>query len=103
MDYTCIFFGVLFTIAGVVFALGRGHVHLSAWKNMPQEEKEKIKIIPLCRNIGEVIMLNGIIFLIKGFWAEFSNHWFVCAMIAWLIVAGLDVWYIGKSDRYRNK
>ena len=70
---------------------------------MPQEEKEKIKIIPLCRNIGEVIMLNGIIFLIKGFWAGFSNHGFVGAMIAWLIVAGLDIWCIGKSDRYRNK
>ena len=103
MDYTCIFFGVLFTIAGFVFACGKGHIHLSAWKNMPQEEKEKIKIIPLCRNIGEVIMLNGIIFLIKGFWAGFSNHWFVGTMIAWLIVAGLVMWYIGKSDRYRNK
>ena len=43
MDYTCIFFGVLFTIAGFVFACGKGHIHLSAWKNMPQEEKEKIK------------------------------------------------------------
>ena len=103
MDYTCIFFGVLFTIAGFVFACGKGHIHLSAWKNMPQEEKEKIKIIPLCRNIGEVIMLNGIIFLIKGFWAGFSNHWFVGAMIAWLIVAVLYIWCIGKSDRYRNK
>ena len=45
MDYTCIFFGVLFTIAGFVFACGKGHIHLSAWKNMPQEEKEKIKIV----------------------------------------------------------
>mgnify|MGYP000062489438 FL=1 len=103
MDYTCIFFGVLFTIAGVVFAFGKGHIHLSAWKNMPQEEKEKIRIVPLCRNIGEVIALNGIIFLMKGLWAGFSNHWFVCAMIAWLIVAGLDVWYISKSNRYRNQ
>ena len=102
MDYTCIFFGVLFTIAGVVFAFGKGHIYLSAWKNMPKEEKEKIRITPLCRNIGEVIALNGIIFLMKGLWAGFSNHWFVCAMIAWLVVAGLDVWYISKSNRYRN-
>lgn len=66
MDFTCIFFGILFTIAGFVFACGKGHIHLSEWKNMPQEEKDKIKIIPLCRNIGEVIALNGIIFLMKG-------------------------------------
>ena len=103
MDYTCIFFGVLFTIAGFVLAFGKGYIHLSAWKNMLQEEKEKIRIVPLCRNIGEVIALSGIIFLTKGFWSGFSNHWFVCAMIAWLIIAGLDVWYISKSDRYRNQ
>lgn len=102
MDYICIFFGVLFTISGFVFACRKGHIHLSAWKNMPQEEKEKIKIVPLCRNIGGVIVLNGIIFLIKGIWAGFPNHWFVCAMIAWMTVAGLDVWYISKSNRYRN-
>ena len=103
MDFTCIFFGVLFTIAGFLFACGKGYIHLSAWKNMPQEEKDKIKIIPLCRNIGEVIALNCIIFLMKGLWSGFSNHWFVCAMTAWLIVAGFDVWYIGKSNRYRNQ
>lgn len=46
MDFTCIFFGVLFTMAGFVFACGKGHIHLSAWKNMPQSAKDKIKISP---------------------------------------------------------
>ena len=70
---------------------------------MWQEEKEKIKIVPLCRNIGEVIALNGLIFLLKGLWPGFENHWFVTAMIAWFIVAGFDLWYIEKSDRYYKK
>ena len=61
-----IIFGVLFTIAGFLFACGKGHVHLKEWKNMSIEEREKIDIKPLCRNIGEVIMLNGLIFLLKG-------------------------------------
>lgn len=103
MDFVCIFFGLLFTVSGFVFACGKGHIHLSAWKNMPEEEKEKIKIGPLCRNIGEVIALSGIIFLMKGLWSGFANHWFVVCMIAWLIVAGVDVWYISKSSRYCNK
>ena len=68
-----------------------------------KEEKEKIKIVPLCRNIGEVIALNGLIFLLKGLWPGFENHWFVTAMIAWFIVAGFDLWYIEKSDRYYKK
>ena len=92
MDYTGIFFGVLFTLAGILFACGKGHIHLSAWKNMPQEEKDSIDIIPLCRNIGEVIALSGILFLMKGLWSDFTNHRFVAA--------GFDVWYISKSNRY---
>ena len=102
MDFTCIFFGVLFTVAGFVFACGKGHIHLAAWKNMPQSEKDKINIKPLCRNIGEIIALCGIVFLLKGVWTEFTDHRFVGAMIAWLIVAGFDVRYIGKSKRYQN-
>lgn len=69
----------------------------------PRKKKEKIAIVPLCRNIGEIIALNGIIFLLKGLWAGFSDHWFVGAMVAWMIIAGFDVWYIEKSQRYRKK
>ncbi|HIX29532.1 MAG TPA: DUF3784 domain-containing protein [Candidatus Blautia stercoravium] len=59
-------------------------------------------IVPLSHNIGGIITLNGIIFLVKGFLPFFSNHWFVYAIIAWMILAGLDVWYIEKSNRYRR-
>ena len=71
-------------------------------ENMPQEEKDKIKILPLCRNIGKIILLSGIIFLMKGLWTDFSNHWFVGSMVAWLMIAGVDVWYITKSERYKQ-
>ena len=91
MDYTCISFGILFTMGGFVFATGNGHTHLPAWKNMAPEEKEKIAIVPLCRNIGEIIALNGIIFLLKGLWTGFSDHWFVGAMVAWMIIQPLSM------------
>ena len=103
MNVTCIFFGFVFTIAGIAFACGKGHIHFSFWKNMSQAEKEKIRIVPLCRNIGKIIALSGIIFLIKGLWSGFENNWFVTAMIAWFIVAGSDLWYIEKSNRYYKK
>ena len=102
MDFICVFLGILFTIVGFLFFFGKAHIHLSAWKNMPQEEKEQIKILPLCRNIGGVIILSGIIFLLKGLWVDFSNHWFMGSMVAWLVVAGLDVWYMTKSQRYKQ-
>lgn len=101
MDFICVLLGILFTIVGFLFFFGKA-IHLSAWKNMPQEEKEQIQILPLCRNIGGVIILCGIIFLLKGLWVDFSNHWFMGSMVAWLVVAGLDVWYMTKSQRYKQ-
>ena len=95
-----IVFGVLFTIAGFLFACGKGHVHLKDWENMSIEEREKIDIKPLCRNIGEVIMLNGLIFLIKGLCPQFSNYFFIAALFAWMIVAGIDVFYIERGQHY---
>lgn len=103
MEFACVFFGILFIASGVWFASGRGHIHLSAWKNMPQAEKERIRIQPLCRNIGEVIALNGMIFLARGVWPGFQQHWFLIAMAAWMVIAGMDVWYIAKSGRYDCK
>ena len=102
MNITCIFFGMIFSIAGILFAAGKLHPHLSAWKYMPEEEKEKVNIVPLCRNIGEVVLLSGIIFLFKGLIPSFQEHWFTGAMIAWLIVAGLDLWFISKSRKFRR-
>ena len=70
---------------------------------MPENERQKIKIRPLCRNIGFLIALSGVLFLTAGVSAWFLNHAFVWAMIGWMVTAGLDVLYIGKSRRYQVK
>lgn len=103
MNLYCIVFGIVFLVIGIVFICGKGHEHISAWKSMTQEEKDKIRIIPLTRNIGAVISLSGVILLIKGFCSAFSGKWFVIAMIAWLVIAGADVLYIEKSKKYENQ
>lgn len=103
MRISCMVYGISFLLAGIWLAWGQGHTHLSAWKKMSEEEKAKIKIIPLSRNIGEVITLNGVIFLLKGICPGFTNHWFTTAILAWMLVAGLDVLYIGKSGRYHSQ
>ncbi len=102
MDYTCIVLGTVFCIAGIAFACGKAHIHLAAWQAMSEEEKAQVKIGPLCHNIGNIIALSGIIFLLKGLWPAIFNQWFMYAIIIWLILAGFDVWYIGWSKRYRN-
>lgn len=102
MNFSCIVFGITFIAAGIIFAIGKWHIHLSAWKNMTEEEKSEINIIPLCRNIGAVIMLGGVIFLLKAFIPAFAGKLFIVFMILWLIGAGCDLAYITKSKRYQN-
>lgn len=102
MHVASIFLGVLFMMAGLLFVCGKIHIHLSNWKNMPSEEKEKIDIVPLCRNVGAVIMLSGVIFMIKGLWSGFTGSWFTLTMVAWFMAAGADLLYIEKSRRYQK-
>ncbi len=103
MNGTCIIFGLLFLTAGILFFCGKIHGRLSLWENMPENERQNIKIRPLCRNIGFLIALSGILFLTAGVFAWFLNYVFVWAMIGWMVTAGLDVLYIGKSRRYQVK
>ena len=103
MNYTSLAFGIVFIIVGLLFAFGKIHKHIGAWKRMPDFDKKQIKIKELCLNLGEVIALSGIIFLLNGILPSSKINWFVIAMIAWLIIAGLDLFYIYKSKRYINK
>ena len=100
MNFGCIFFGVLFMSAGLLFREGKLHIYLQAWKNMPQQEKDKIKVKELCVNIGTMILICGMVFLMAGVSQRFKDQFFVWDMIVWLIASGIDVYYIEKSGRY---
>lgn len=98
-----VYFGLLFLLFGTLFACGKCHSHLAAWKNLSESEKAAINIVPLCRNIGAMIALCGVLFLINGLAGGGSHHWFILSMSAWMLAAGGDVYYIEKSGRYSNR
>ena len=102
MNISCIFFGCLFLGTGILLIFNKLPHCLSPLKYLPPEEKEKIQIKPLFRNIGEIIGFAGILFLLNGFWNNFMDHWFSIAMIVWFIIAGLDLWYISKNSHYQK-
>ena len=101
MNFTCLILGILFAAAGVFFYSGRAVNHITAWKSMSEDEKRKIRIGPLCRNVGTMIFISGIIFILSGLWEAFRGDVFLWSIIAWLILSGLDVYWIGKSGRYQ--
>lgn len=101
MEYIYVFLGVLFIIAGpCVFLRKDAHPALCVGKHAGGRGGDRI--MPLCRCMGEVIVLSGLIFLMKGLWAGFSEHWLAGSIAAWLTVAGLDVWYTAGSRRCRQ-
>ena len=100
MNRACLFLGILFLAAGIYFYSGKAVNHIAAWKTMPEEEKRKIHIRPLCRNVGMMIATSGIIFLLSGAWYAFRKSGFLWCMVGWMVLSGADVYWIGKSGRY---
>ena len=102
MNITCIAFGAIFIITGILFYFGILLRTIKAWKVMSDEEKSKVKIKPLCHNIGLIIGLSGVIFLFAGVIPVFRESYFTYVMIAWIAFIGLDTYWIFKTKRYRN-
>ncbi|MCD7740084.1 MAG: DUF3784 domain-containing protein [Candidatus Gastranaerophilales bacterium] len=102
MNFTCLISGIFFIILGILFAMGQVHKHMEVWKNMPESEKADIAIGPLCRNMGAMVIICGLIFLSAGVWSNFKNQAFIWCMLIWFIACGLDVYFIQKGSRYKN-
>ncbi|MCD8286459.1 MAG: DUF3784 domain-containing protein [Clostridia bacterium] len=103
ISWACFGIGLVILIVGFVMFFGGLHVFFRSWKRMPEEERKKIRIKPLCRNIGGVIALCGVIVLVAAFWPYFLDKMFSWFMIAWFILAAVDLVWISKSSRYIDR
>ncbi len=103
MKVICVVSGILFFLLGLLLFIGKLHPHLDLWKKLSKEDQEKIRIIPLCRNMGAMICLCGLIFFVSGmFWTAGMSRIFIWLMIAWFVLSGIDVYWIQTSNRYQN-
>ena len=103
MNLHCIAFGLIFLVVGIAFFIGVGPKWIKAWREMPKEEKNKIRMDDLSKNIGCVFLVASAIFLTSGFSPEFMNTAFMWSMIVWFVLTGLDVAFITKSSRYKSE
>ncbi len=101
LNWTCLIFGILFLVGGILFFVGQIHSRVKAWQNMPEEEKATVRIKPLCHNIGIVIMLCGVVFLASGIWSAFKDNAFAWCMIGWMVACAADLVYIERGKRYK--
>lgn len=103
MNYLCMFLGVIFCCSGVLFALGKLHNYLTAWRVMEEQERKAVKIKPLCRNVGFMIIVYGMIFTICGYLHLEQTEIFRWAVVLWSIASLGDVYFISKSSWYKIK
>ncbi len=103
ISWACFGIGIVILAVGFVMFFGGLHVFFRSWKRMPEAEKKKIHIKALCHNLGLVIALCGVIILVAAFWAFFLEKLFAWFMIAWFVLAAIDLVWISKSGRYEDK
>lgn len=102
LNMTCLVFGALFLATGLVLFFGKGYTRLSVWKKMSDEERGAIRILPLCRNLGLMIGLCGLLFAAAGLSDAFKARAFTFCIIGWFGLCCADIVFIEKSRRYKN-
>ncbi len=102
-DILCLVLGVVIIVFGILTATGWLLPHLSSWKAIDAKEKEKIRVAPLCHNIGAMMGVAGVIFILYALITPYTQTAFTLTIGAWFVVAIVDIVYIAKSKRYRNE
>ncbi len=103
MNWACLFVGIIILCVGAVTFAGKFHTLFKEWRSMPEDEKRKIHIKPLCHNIGAAIMVCGAVILCAAFSSFFLQKMFSWCMLGWFVLAAADVWFISRSKRYMDK
>ncbi|MCL1835685.1 MAG: DUF3784 domain-containing protein [Oscillospiraceae bacterium] len=96
----CYMAAAMLLVVGVAFLTGKAPVFIKAYRLMPEEEKEKINIKPLCRNLSAAFLIAAAIFGAAGYSEVFRLIYFKWAVVGWLALCCADIAYIGKSKRY---
>lgn len=96
----CIVFGAAFLVLGILFYVGKAMFLIPGWTQMTKQEKVEIRIVPLCKNVGSLIALSGIILLCGAAFPGFMETGLRWAMIGWLVLCVLNLLFISRSGRY---
>lgn len=98
MNLFCILLGIALILNSILFWVGIGIKFIKTLEELPKEEKINIK--GLSRNLACIFGVVGIIFMLTGFSPIFKESLFLWSMVLWMIITGLDIYFIGKFDIY---
>ncbi len=102
MNITCIAFGGVLLIFGVLFFVTKLYRLFPFWKKMSFEERAKLNMKAISRNIGVMICVCALILLAAGLWEFFYTKVFIWAMILWFVAVVMDAILIATKKKYLN-
>lgn len=95
-------FSIIFMVVSFALYTGKALKYMKSYEGLSDEEKGKIRIIPLCQNISVAILIAAIIFFIAGCSLQFRENLFQWFIVIWIIGCAINLWYIDKSKKYEN-
>lgn len=95
--------GIAILVLSLLFWIGKVPKSIINFDKIQQEEQGRLNQKALGRNLSLVLLLLAIIFIITGFSPVFKEKYFIIAVLVWVVVVFLDIWFIGKSSRYLKK
>ncbi|MEG0284001.1 MAG: DUF3784 domain-containing protein [Erysipelotrichales bacterium] len=96
----CYGIGLLMFIIAITFYFEIAPKFIKGYQMMSEQEKAGINIKALSQNLSLMFFIVSFIFLVAGYSEDFLENNFRIAMIIWLIICGLDIAYINKSDKF---
>lgn len=102
-NITTAIIGLIILIVGAMLSVGKAEKIVEKFRKNKQEKQQKSKTREICLRAGELVMLDGLIFLMKGLFEGTENHMLLFAIIAWAIVACFDVLYVTVTTMKKKK
>lgn len=98
----CYMVSIALFIISIVFFSGKGAAYIKGYRIMPEEEKRRINIKALCKNLGAMLFLAAVIFGIAGCFEVFKTDFLKWAVAGWMALCFADIVFMNKSKQYIN-
>ena len=96
----CAIVALCLAVLGVAFFTGHAARYIKGYRELPEQEKQGIRIRALLRNVSVMFFAMAGIFAAAALFEAFRLGYLKYALGAWAALVCADVLYIERSGRY---
>ena len=96
--------GAVIIILSIILLMGRGSFLIAGYNTMPKEEKEKYNTPALCKFIGKIFLVLGLVVISWGFINLVPNNAWLWAIsvVAFIGLIIFAIVYTNTGNRFRK-